>query len=530
VPDFYAAEYTLLRGHITLKDSGGEPVPGVKIDAFGANLTASDSFGKFELEFKKKSPGDRVVLRIKKEGLEVVNRKHLNTILRKDPDYLVEIVMCKKGDRDEVAIRYYGIREKFIKEIYKKGLNETKKLKNPKEKYTARVDADARRTAALAHAKRVSEKLAEVNLDKKSELFIMAFEPFTAGNIDKALRILEDEKIEQALRKEHAELQKKHADLYMLKARMLIDKYQFKNAEKYYQKAIEIDPKNVDNIVEFASFLYNQKKYKKALHKYKKALSFAMTDSQMAEILNYMGCLYLETRCFENALGAFMEALGKYKKLAEENRDAYLPYVADVLNDLATYYERTAQNSKASAKYNEALKIYRGLENKDPITYSPCLAKTLVNLGVIFYKTKLYKKALAKYNEALKIYRRLTSENQKAHFSDMSWALNNLGNLHRSTNRFSEAETAYSKALDIRRQLAKTNHRAFDLYVSNTLISMSILYKARLDKENKESYRNQGLSLIKEAVTILKKYPYVPEAEQTLMIVKFMGLQEYFEK
>jgi hypothetical protein len=46
-----------LKGVIHENVQSGEPIPNVNITALGANLTTSDSFGNFTLDFKSRDAG-----------------------------------------------------------------------------------------------------------------------------------------------------------------------------------------------------------------------------------------------------------------------------------------------------------------------------------------------------------------------------------------------------------------------------------------------------------------------------------------
>lgn len=80
-----ALAQTPLRGIVTIQNSKNTPLAGAEVLAtLYANPDLTDSEGKFELLFVGKEPGDRVEFEVKKKGYEVVNRKTLVAILRKD--------------------------------------------------------------------------------------------------------------------------------------------------------------------------------------------------------------------------------------------------------------------------------------------------------------------------------------------------------------------------------------------------------------------------------------------------------------
>ena len=140
------AEVTILTGKIVLNTRGGQPVQGVQVTATGASPTMSNTFGQFELKFHEKKPGSKVALEVIKAGFEVVNRIAKEVVLRAEPDEIVEIIICKVGERDIYAVSYYQIiAEQSIIKKYEKDLEKLKKdLTRAKEKEEETHRRDAR--------------------------------------------------------------------------------------------------------------------------------------------------------------------------------------------------------------------------------------------------------------------------------------------------------------------------------------------------------------------------------------------------
>src|SRR5689334_23361462 len=81
--DSYAA---ILRGEIRINEVGGSLAPNVRVQADGANPSASDSGGQFVIEFPKLSPGDTTNVRIVREGWAVVNDIQMQRELPSRPE------------------------------------------------------------------------------------------------------------------------------------------------------------------------------------------------------------------------------------------------------------------------------------------------------------------------------------------------------------------------------------------------------------------------------------------------------------
>jgi tetratricopeptide (TPR) repeat protein len=502
------AEVITLKGKISLNFRGGQPVQGVQVTASsGASPTESNTSGLFDLKFSKKKPGAKVLLIVTKPGFEVVNRFAQETILRAKPEDLVEIIICKTGERNYYAVLHYQIileqianseYDKDFKEIKGK-LNKLLKTREEKEHeikklYDQLASLETQRDTALARSKELAEKLAEENLDEVSELYKKAFGYFQNGEIEKALEVLDDAKMEAALRKvqqEEARIKQKEAKIkqkkkeaignFMLKAQLLIASLEFDRAEVYYQKAVKADETNLENVIEFANYLTKQRQFPRAQKLYEKALSVAKNEYDVAGTLNNLGTLYSDTNAHAQAREVYERALEIYEKLARDNPKAYLPYVATTLNNLGTLYSDTNAHAQAREVYERALEIYE----------------------------------------------KLARDNPKAYLPDVAMTLNNLGILYRNTNAHAQAREVYERALEIREKLAHENPKAYEIELSNTIIGTSKLYASLLEIKPEQSYKDKGLALAQRAVTILEKYPDVYKANQYKEYAVY--LRDYFE-
>ncbi|MFC2145752.1 tetratricopeptide repeat protein [Acidobacteriota bacterium] len=478
---YFSAKNTILKGVIKYHNSGGKPVQGAKIGAFNANPTVTNSFGQFELVFVDNEPGDIVNLTVIKEGLEVVNRKELEVILRRNPDFLVEIFMCKKGQRDKYAMIYYEIVEHAIKVSYEKRLEaiEEKEV-DPIKKNRAINKLKAQRNAALAQAKELAIRFAEVNLDNTSDLYKIAFNYFRQGDIAKSLEILDDSKIYNAIRKaqiekQTAEVINRYVENYKLKAQLSMVTLQFDEAESYFLKAIEAEPSNIYNFFDFAYYLSQQNQHHKSLSMYEKALPLARTERQKAEIFNNIGNLYSAINNFNDALYSYKKALEIYRNLSQKNLP-YILYVAKILNNLALLYAKTNRFDDALCSYKEALEIYNKLSVDNSSEYLPYVAFTLNNLGVLYKNNNRLYEASSAYKKALETFKELTNSHH-SYLPSVAKTLNNLASVYMLENEYNDALATYKKALEIKQKLAAENPNAYLPSVAMTFSNLGVLYE-----------------------------------------------------
>ncbi len=454
-----SGEVVRLKGQVVLQNSNGTPVPDAQVFALGVASTVTDSSGYFEFKFSNRKPGDLIKLNVVKKGLEVVNKKDLDVVLKTDTQQIEQVVMCEIGTRDKYAAIYYGIAETAIIKSYEELLKQLEGDVKDRDKTIARLREE--KDAALAQAEKMAKDFAAVNLDEASEMYKKAFELFKKGDIDGALQVLDDDKLAKTLHEV--------ARSYMLKADLYILKLDFKNAETYYRKAVEAEPGNLDHIIAVTAFFYKQKKFRKAQLLTEKALSMTGNKSERAAFLSNLGVLYSNTSRFKEAEQAYSEALDNYRTLAAANKDAYLPYVATTLNNLGTLYSDTSRFKEAEQAYSEALDNYRTLAAANKDAYLPDVAMTIHNLGLFHALRKNFPEAFAKLNETR----------------------------------------------EIRETLAHKNPPAFDLDLCSTLIPLGILHTL-----SPEGSKETALSLFNRAISILKKYPDVPQAKQYLEIAE----------
>src|SRR5947207_10386229 len=116
----------VVRGVVLSNELGGPPMGNIEVSAVVGNTNNTDANGKFTFSFPNKKPGDTVRLIVRKEGYVVVNDIQLELTLPAHPEERpVIILLCKKGDREEMARRFYGLKLRAAAdETYKKKLED----------------------------------------------------------------------------------------------------------------------------------------------------------------------------------------------------------------------------------------------------------------------------------------------------------------------------------------------------------------------------------------------------------------------
>jgi len=182
---------------------------------------------------------------------------------------------------------------------------------------------------------------------------------------------------------------------------------------------------------------------------YRTGLNLTTKDeaAERARLLGNLGVALGALGRREEALTATEEAVGIYRQLAQENPQAFLPYLAMSLNNLGNRLSALGRREEALTATQEAVDIRRRLAEQNPQAFLPDLAMSLNNLGRMLSALGRREEALTATQEAVGICRRLAQENPQAFLPDLAGSLNNLGRDLSALGRREEALTAYEEAV-----------------------------------------------------------------------------------
>ncbi|MCP5006773.1 MAG: tetratricopeptide repeat protein [Planctomycetes bacterium] len=488
-----------LKGVVLYQNSGGSPVAGVKINAFGASHVYTDNGGMFELSFGSKNPGDNVKIIIggkdeKSKNIEVVNNRELeNAHIPSDPDNApLEIIVCPTGQRDQTALRYYGILTSATNDEYEQRLNRIdqqlrKENLDPATTAALREEMDELREGRDAALKKVEEQaqfIASINKDRASDLVKSAIQKIEEEkDIESALKVLDSAKLEEAYqlaieKKLNAEAEIKQViEGYELKISLLLPKFRYKEAAFCYERIIEIYETNQFSMEYLAVYyenmalvLYDDGKRSNALQLQKK--SIAIREEILDPKHPSLATSYNNIALTYQDLGDYNKAL-QFQKISiairEEILDPKHPSLATSYGNIAsTYralgdYNKALQFQKNSVKiikealpethpyqqmaFNTLLKIYyeKGVDAFDKKEYKRALIdfETLntyktnsnaINLaGLCHYYLKDYQNAIENYQKAAELDHKVLTDN----------FYNNIGMAYAKNGQFDDAEHAF---------------------------------------------------------------------------------------
>ena len=163
-----------------------------------------------------------------------------------------------------------------------------------------------------------------------------------------------------------------------------------------------------------------------------------------ANFLRLKALAHWDTRQFEPAMLANIEAVAIYRTLAVGRPEIYQARAAGILNNLGAVQRSAGDVKGARVSYTEALKIFRQLAEESPEVYRINVAGTLNNLGNAESSLNELAAARASYLDALTIYRELSLER-----AGVAPVLNNLIPIQRALNDVEGAEKSLAELMAI---------------------------------------------------------------------------------
>jgi tetratricopeptide (TPR) repeat protein len=187
------------KGVIREINSDKTPLSNVYIKFTDAIPTTTDDSGAFRLVFSGKKVGDLIFCEeIKKQGYEIVNKRELETLkMGRTRDLSLDIILAKIGVIAAAKREYYDVSDKALRASYNRVKNALREqvtqsqisqmdyieqMKQLQERYD-------RQRASLDE---LAEKFARVNFDDVSDLYREALQLFKDGQIEEAIKKLED--------------------------------------------------------------------------------------------------------------------------------------------------------------------------------------------------------------------------------------------------------------------------------------------------------------------------------------------------
>jgi tetratricopeptide (TPR) repeat protein len=157
----------------------------------------------------------------------------------------------------------------------------------------------------------------------------------------------------------------------------------------------------------------------------RRLLESAETEEERAGLTLGLGARYSEVGRWEDARKHTEVAVEEFRRLAEYDRDRFLPDLAAASANLASCLAQLGDREEALTVSYEAVALHRELLESDRDRYLPALARALTNLSACLSRSGRRPAALGAAGQAVAIYRELVELNPNAYATELAAADHN---------------------------------------------------------------------------------------------------------
>ena len=531
IPCLQGQENNTLGGKMLFLSSGKSPAKGVEIagsieGTTKANTVYTLNDGAYHLVFQTAKTGHRVQLTIgnidgEGKSIELVNDKEIaNCRIPANATDEFEIIVCRKGERDLTAQRYYKIIKTSSDIALAQKENEYKQLLLVTKKDYEKI---ATLSAELANLQQQTDSLAiykeafsiaSINKDNASQRVLRYLQLLEEGksiqqarealsiqnaakDLDKSERLFKSA-IEELERRAGASVAifdfhdaiicydtiisyslKMNIDrlilseLYINAATINLFVRHDKRALEYNQKAIAcrveiLNPNHLDLATSYFNIALTYRamgQYEKALEYNQKAMSIQEEildpgHPDLATSYDQIGSVYLEMGQSKKAL----EYIQKAMSIREEILDPKDPFF------LATSYNNIALTYQALGQYNKALEYLEKSISIQEETLDPNhlgLATPYSNIALIY-------QALGQYNRALEYLEKSISiqeETLDPRHPSLAISYGNIGGIYQAIGHYEKALEYHQKSIGIQEEILDPNHPSLGFSYSTIAIT-----------------------------------------------------------
>jgi tetratricopeptide (TPR) repeat protein len=457
--------------------------------------TISDSNGYFEfyLPIKNKNHWkNHIIKNIKKEGYLILNN---NAIEFTNKESEIQILMCKEIFYNNQFNLFYNIGLNSYEEDNNSRLTEYKSKREAKEI----SDTEYNNLLNNYYDSYISYRKV---LNKVSDYFARIDENKFDTVIPRCINLIREKKVKEALdlcsgqnytqqyidiyEKNRKESIKKCIDfeISLLKYSSLVNKYD--KIEDIYYKLVIYNMENTPIVFEYANFLYEHKKFDKAISWYKYILKHNDNISVIANVKNLLGEISFISEKYNDSEELYLSSIGLYDSLILNDYYEYSPMKADVIMNLAILYERTHNFIEAEKSFNEALIINQEFSILDSEKYLSKLAINLMDLASLYNNMGKDSISINFYLASIDIFKNLSKTNRNDYKSYLATSLNNLGLIYRKAQKYSESIESIKKSCSIFEELSKNCPSEYLAQLATIKLNLASINKYTLNYSQAE--------------------------------------------
>jgi tetratricopeptide (TPR) repeat protein len=145
------------------------------------------------------------------------------------------------------------------------------------------------------------------------------------------------------------------------------------NAEKYYKRAIKLNPKYAEAVNNLGTVYYAKKSYRRAVNQYRKALRLAPYS---ASILSNLGTAYFARKKYDDAMQAYVQAIAIDPNIFEQHSSQGVMVQERTIEERAGYFYLLAKTCAKAGMTERALQYMRqalenGFKDRDKFKVEP---------------------------------------------------------------------------------------------------------------------------------------------------------------
>lgn len=274
-----------------------------------------------------------------------------------------------------------------------------------------------------------------------------------------------------------------------------------------------VAPKTI--MLEYAKFLYQQKKYEKSLEicirlqMVLKQNSYAITVDDNADLLDLLGELYYHKSLYEDAEATLWKAIEVRKEQLYQDWEQDIKIAGSCVK-LAKVYYMVTRFFEAEALYLQALDLYKKYDTKAIEAVDVDIAHTSLELGNLYYMINRHEDASKEFLSAYHKYKELVNSGIKRYTAALAEASDRFANLEISVYSHVRAERYYVQSMKIKQMLTQRAPVDYFIFLERILEKLGHYWK---DNSN-VAYGNLMLQEAERIQSVIKDKTYANAKEE----------------
>ena len=337
-----------------------------------------------------------------------------------------------------------------------------------------------------------------ISTSAPTERICEAIQCFDRGDYEGVLWILPPDEIDKYflqanILEEKANMKRQRGiDEYRLRILALEAQGKWQEVHDTYERIIkqvkghQAMPKTI--MLEFARFLYRQKKYQKSLDiciMLQTELAYApntISEQETAELYDLQGELYYYTMQYNNAESFLLKAI-ELRKANVGTGQSLDVQIAESSVKLAKVYFKVTRFFEAEKLFLQALELYRTYDTEMVDGIDVDIARTSLELGDLYYMINRHEDARKLFIDAYQKYTELLNSGRKHYTAALAEACNKIAYIDIAVYSHRKAERYYVSALKVKQSLTKKDSIAYYLFLERICKKLGNFWKANGNTE-----------------------------------------------